>query len=269
MNAVRQEKQNVVDRRRRRRARGGPGGYRGSRGVCRVVRSAVCVSFHAPAFSRLIGRPGAAMASWLGAGSHAPVTPTLAETVCRTALRRALRRAYDAHSVAHRARQRADAEGGQFFIHVRRRVLAVIYAKERETFARTGHLAARSARRALPQRATPRRAPQTTHTMGAAESHTAKKQVNVDEAKEFFSAKSSGRRRQARDPAPDLLLEGGRRGRGGHGDLRLLLRRREGVHWRVSIGAEARRVPHAGTGRQVPGQVHATAPAAGRRVVRG
>ena len=26
-------------------------------------------------------------------------------------------------------------------------------------------------------------------TMGAAESHTAKKQVNVDEAKEFFSAK--------------------------------------------------------------------------------
>ena len=62
--------------------------------------------------------------------------------------------------------------------------------REIKTFARTGTLAARSrpARSfTSPHPLSKRGGPP--DTMGAAESHTAKKQVNVDEAKEFFSAK--------------------------------------------------------------------------------
>ena len=168
---------------------------------------------------------------------------------------------------AQRATARADAAGDQSSIR-RAAASSQSFMRKNKTFARTGSLAARS----RPTRpSTARHPPEGRHrpldTMGAAESHTAKKQVNVDEAKAprrvrpppattqpsrragvLLGQARRRRRRQARDPAPDLLLEGGLRGRGGHGDLRLLLCR---------------------TRCQVPGQVHVVAPAAGRRILRG
>ena len=141
--------------------------------------------------------------------------------------------------------------------------------------------------------------------MGAAESHTAKKQVNVDEAKaprrvqssslaaaaagpprayhrktlaltqEFFSAKLV----VGGDDKPETLLpisywkEASEDEEATATFAYYCAVGRRVVHWRLRRrrvdGAEARRVPRAGTGRQVPGQVHAAAPAAGRRVLRG
>ena len=111
--------------------------------------------------------------------------------------------------------------------------------------------------------------------MGAAESHTAKKQVNVDEAKEFFSAKLV----VGGDDKPETLLpisywkEASEDEEATATFAYYCAVGRRVVHWRLRRrrvdGVGARPVPHAGTGRQVPGQVHAAAPAAGRRVLRG
>ena len=111
--------------------------------------------------------------------------------------------------------------------------------------------------------------------MGAAESHTAKKQVNVDEAKEFFSAKLV----VGGDDKPETLLpisywkEASEDEEATATFAYYCAVGRRVVHWRLRRrrvdGVGARPVPHAGTGRQVPGQVHATAPAAGGRVLRG
>ena len=135
--------------------------------------------------------------------------------------------------------------------------------------------------------------------MGAAESHTAKKQVNVDEAKaprrvqssslaaaaagpprayhrktlaltqEFFSAKLV----VGGDDKPETLLPISYWKEASEDEEATAT-----FAYYCAVGrrvfsmfddATSRRVPHAGTGRQVPGQVHAAAPAAGRRVVRG
>ena len=110
--------------------------------------------------------------------------------------------------------------------------------------------------------------------MGAAESHTAKKQVNVDEAKEFFSAKLV----VGGDDKPETLLpisywkeaSEDEEATATFAYYCAVWRR---VHWRLRRrrvdGAAARPVPHAGTGRQVPGQVLPVKTAAGRRVLRG
>ena len=107
--------------------------------------------------------------------------------------------------------------------------------------------------------------------MGAAESHTAKKQVNVDEAKEFFSAKLV----VGGDDKPETLLpisywkEASEDEEATATFAYYCAVWCPRLHWRLRSAFEARRVPHAGTGRQVPGQVHATAPAAGGRLVWG
>ena len=110
--------------------------------------------------------------------------------------------------------------------------------------------------------------------MGAAESHTAKKQVNVDEAKEFFSAKLV----VGGDDKPETLLpisywKEASEDEEATATFAYYCAVGRRVHWRLRRrrpdGVEARPVPHAGTGRQVPGQVHVVAPAAGGRLVRG
>ena len=141
--------------------------------------------------------------------------------------------------------------------------------------------------------------------MGAAESHTAKKQVNVDEAKAprpspALLARRRHRRTAARVPpqtlAPTQEFFSAKLVVGGDDKPETLLpisywkeasEDEEAtatfayycavwcprLHWRLRrrrvADVEVRRVPHAGTGRQVPGQVHVVAPAAGRRVLRG
>ena len=135
--------------------------------------------------------------------------------------------------------------------------------------------------------------------MGAAESHTAKKQVNVDEAKAprprpALLARRRHRRTAARVPpqtlAPTQEFFSAKLVVGGDDKPETLL---PISYWKEASedeeatatfayycavwrrvfpmfdDAASRRVPHAGTGRQVPGQVHAAAPAAGRRVLRG
>ena len=109
--------------------------------------------------------------------------------------------------------------------------------------------------------------------MGAAESHTAKKQVNVDEAKEFFSAKLV----VGGDDKPETLLPISYWKEASEDEEATATfayycavgRRVVSLAPSMIDGVEARRVPHAGTGRQVPGQVHVVAPAAGRRILRG
>ena len=105
--------------------------------------------------------------------------------------------------------------------------------------------------------------------MGAAESHTAKKQVNVDEAKEFFSAKLV----VGGDDKPETLLPISYWKEASEDEEATATFAYYCAVWRRVFSmfddAASRRVPHAGTGRQVPGQVHATAPAAGGRLVWG
>ena len=135
--------------------------------------------------------------------------------------------------------------------------------------------------------------------MGAAESHTAKKQVNVDEAKarrprpaliapvpsalppraplpqtlaptqEFFSAKLV----VGGDDKPETLLPISYWKEASEDEEATATFAYYCAVWRRVFSmfddAASRRVPHAGTGRQVPGQVYAIAPATGRRVLRG
>ena len=236
--------------------------------MCRVVRSAVCVSFFRRlAFSRLIARTRRGDGVLAGVGLPGPVR------------RRPLpRRSAGPRSVVFCAahtrpraktaeRDSAQTQQEAKALSVRRGVLAVIYAKKQDLRAHRLFRCAQPPDAPFHSAPPPEGRHRPLDTMGAAESHTAKKQVNVDEAKAprrvrpppattqpsrragvLLGQARRRRRRQARDPAPDLLLEGGLRGRGGHGDLRLLLCR---------------------TRCQVPGQVHVVAPAAGGRVLRG
>ena len=238
--------------------------------MCRVVRSAVCVSFFLRlAFSRLIARPRPGDGVWWLVGlrgtcqSRPPARDGPADRAPAAFSRRIRRPQPKSQRAAARRRTtkpqiypRADAASTRSFM------------RKSKTFARTGYFWQRAAQRTpSPRPSPPAQRQRPLDTMGAAESHTAKKQVNVDATKAprrvrpppattqpsrhagvLLRQARRRRRRQARDPAPDLLLEGGLRGRGGHGDLRLLLCR---------------------AGRQVPSQVLPVKTAAGRRVLRG
>ena len=224
---------------------------------------------------------------WGAEGLPGPVTcdpPT--PTVPQTALRRILaararptQRKAQSVTALRRSRRphlypRADRASAQSFM------------RKDETFARTGYFWQRAAQRTPSPRPSPPVQRGAAHTMGAAESHTAKKQVNVDEAKAPRGVRpppatiqnAPTHRSSSRPSSSSVATTNPRRSCPSPTGRRRPRTKRPPPRSRTTApsgpaslhcidGVEARPVPHAGAGCQVPGQVHAIASAAGRRLI--